>query len=192
MAKLDYVEPKPRGTRFGMLTATGGFERRQNRKAKGRLFWHPFHEAICECGVTVWIRDDQWGVTRSCRACGDREAGKKNTVHGLSGVIQMHLWAAAKARAKRRGIPFSLHITDITLPQVCPVLGIALDERRGVTPDRRARANAPSLDRIDPSLGYTPDNVAVISHRANNLKKDGSADEHLAIASFMRSHGVEG
>ena len=37
--------------------------------------------------------------------------------------------------------------------------------------------NSPSVDRIDPKKGYTPDNIRVISWRANSLKSDASLKE---------------
>lgn len=42
-----------------------------------------------------------------------------------------------------------------------------------------------SLDRIVPSLGYVPGNVAVISHRANRIKSDATADELRAVADWL-------
>lgn len=45
-------------------------------------------------------------------------------------------------------------------------------------------ANSPSLDRIEPDLGYVAGNAIVISNRANRLKSDATIDELRAIASF--------
>ena len=42
--------------------------------------------------------------------------------------------------------------------------------------------NSPSLDRIDSSKGYTPDNVWVISRRANIIKHDATLEELLLIS----------
>jgi len=75
---------------------------------------------------------------------------------------------------------FTLKIDDIEWVTHCPVLGIELDWFA----EKRAD-NSPSFDRIDPSLGYIPGNVAVISWRANRIKNDGSADEHLKIYNWL-------
>jgi hypothetical protein len=40
---------------------------------------------------------------------------------------------------------------------------------------------SPSLDRIDPSRGYIPGNVQVISNRANLLKRDGTLREIVLL-----------
>lgn len=74
------------------------------------------------------------------------------------------LFERAKERARRRGLPFDLSPRDVLLPSVCPVLGVTL--RIGA----RRSSSSPSLDRIDPRLGYVAGNVRVISDRANKLK----------------------
>jgi hypothetical protein len=42
--------------------------------------------------------------------------------------------------------------------------------------------STPSLDRMDPNLGYTDDNVRVISMRANQIKSNATPEELLRIA----------
>lgn len=75
------------------------------------------------------------------------------------------LWSDAKRRAKKKGLEFSLKLTDIKIPKMCPLLGIEIIKGVG-----KCWGNSPSLDRKDPTKGYTPDNVWVISHRANTSK----------------------
>lgn len=89
----------------------------------------------------------------------------------------------ARARAKKRGIEFSITDDDILpLPPVCPVLGIPL--RKGI---RSSDPNAWSLDRIDNERGYVPGNVAVISRRANVLKRDASLDELRRLTAWLET-----
>lgn len=91
-----------------------------------------------------------------------------------------HLLHLAKRRAKRDGREFTLTLADITpLPSHCPVLGIPL----GSGAASFAGGNY-TLDRIDNDRGYTPDNVVVVSARANILKRDATPDELLALAAF--------
>ena len=47
-----------------------------------------------------------------------------------------------------------------------------------------------SLDRIDPQFGYLPGNVELVSQRANRLKGDGTAEEHLRIARWLERLAV--
>ncbi len=94
----------------------------------------------------------------------------------------------AKFRAKRvgarnRNIDFSLQFGDLEWPTHCPILGIEIDyfaETR--------QENSCSFDRIDPSRGYVPGNVRVCSWRANRIKNDGTAEEHLLIAGYMKEN----
>ncbi len=93
--------------------------------------------------------------------------------------------AKVRQRALETGVEFSLRVSDIPFPEACPVLDIPLDYS--------SLDNTPSLDRIDPTGGYTPSNVRVISHRANTLKNNGSWNELLEVAldSVMLAHGEE-
>ena len=89
----------------------------------------------------------------------------------------------AKRRAKDRGLPFDLTPKSISIPEACPILGIALK-----TGKNHSRECSPSLDRIIPELGYVEGNVRVISQRANRLKSDASIEELEAILKYMKEH----
>jgi len=89
-----------------------------------------------------------------------------------------------KASAKKRNIDFDLSITDIyaiDYPITCPILNIPLGWYRG-----SARDNSYSFDRIDSSLGYTFDNIQVISLKANRAKNNLSEDEIKKFCSFYK------
>ena len=88
---------------------------------------------------------------------------------------------SAKRRAQAKGIEFSLTKENIKIPDVCPVLGIKLY----VETNKGQHPGSPSLDRLDNTKGYTPDNIHVISWRANDLKRDATAKELRAIADYI-------
>lgn len=96
------------------------------------------------------------------------------------------MWNNAKARAERDGVPFSISVEDIVIPETCPVLGVTLAQRLG---KQGGGPNSPSLDRIVASLGYIPGNVVVISMRANRLKNDASVKELRSLATFYAPFG---
>ena len=96
--------------------------------------------------------------------------------------IESALVLQAKGRAKRRGLEFDLLPSDISVPETCPVLGISL-----AVNDRKCGPNSPSLDRIDPLLGYVRGNVAVISHKANTIKSNATLAELEAVLKFCRA-----
>ena len=91
----------------------------------------------------------------------------------------------ARRRAQERGIEFSIDVEDVYIPRYCPVLGIPLVPGKG-----RHTDSSPSLDRIDPSKGYVPGNVQIISNRANRIKNDASIAELQQIIRYMA--GVNG
>lgn len=88
----------------------------------------------------------------------------------------------AKARAKKLGLQFNLSPGDITIPTLCPVLGIPLFRGTG-----RLHEGSPTLDRFVPVLGYVQGNVCVISHKANRIKTDATLLELEAVTSWMRN-----
>lgn len=96
------------------------------------------------------------------------------------------LYNRLKASAKKRGILFDLTLTemnDLTFPITCPILNIPLEFNRG-----SAKDNSVSFDRIDSSIGYTIDNIMIISNRANKLKSDATEDELNKFANHMKDN----
>ena len=91
------------------------------------------------------------------------------------------LLALAKLRAKRAGVPFTITLADVRIPNRCPALGIPLRVGRGMS-----TYQSPTLDRVVPSFGYIPGYVAVISHRANTIKSSASVDELDRVADYYR------
>lgn len=89
------------------------------------------------------------------------------------------MWFSARTRAKQSNLPFDITIDDIETPERCPILGYVLDYQGN------GGDNAASLDRIIPERGYVKGNIATISWRANNLKRDGTLDEFLKIAEWL-------
>ena len=96
--------------------------------------------------------------------------------------LEKSLCRNAKRRARDRNLEFRLCPEDIVIPKYCPLLGVRL-----APGTRENKECSPTLDRIDPTKGYTPDNVWVISHRANSLKSNASFDElRLLVANLRR------
>ena len=108
----------------------------------------------------------------------ERANAKLRAMHSADG--RLRLWYASRERAKKLGLPHTIAIEDIHIPDVCPALGIPL--RQGTVTDR---SNSPSLDRIRPELGYVPGNIAVISYRANTIKQNATSEELLAVAAWV-------
>lgn len=93
-----------------------------------------------------------------------------------------------RGNAKRRGLEFNLDLSDIVIPERCPVLGMVL--ARNTTGIRKPQSCSPSVDRLDSKRGYVKGNVAVISYRANRIKNDANPAELRLIADWMDRQNV--
>lgn len=84
---------------------------------------------------------------------------------------EVRLYKSAQQRARDRGIPFSITVEDvrlrIPLDGCCPITRENFEQGT-----HKAGPRSMSLDRINPTLGYTPKNIAVISHLANTIKQN--------------------
>lgn len=94
------------------------------------------------------------------------------------------LLKTARHRAIKKGIEFSIDLTDIVIPEVCPILGIPIIISDG-TGKPGGRMDSPSLDRIDNEKGYVKGNVQVISHMANSMKFTANKEQLLAFANWI-------
>ena len=146
-----------------------------------------------------WKHDPLWRVARTlkneARAATPQAKRKRKEWRGhpeMQVKIRMaaskrtpaqRMYSQAKTRAKKKNLAFDITLEDVVVPKVCPVLGIPIEPGRGKHHD-----GSPSLDRSDPLRGYVKGNVAVISHRANLLKSNGTAEEHLRIATWIQSN----
>jgi hypothetical protein len=137
------------------------------------------------------IRERQTIATRRLRQDKSRVKGEKPINHGLTRTLEYKIYHTAKIRAKVKNLQFNISVTDIKIPDNCPILGIPLSKLWGnVTQDSKNRFDKPSLDRIDSAKGYVVGNVEVLSYRANMIKGDGTIEEHLKIAAFLKKYGL--
>jgi len=91
----------------------------------------------------------------------------------------IHAAGSARARARSKGVPFSIDsyfIDGLLVDQQwrCAISGVPL-----VSPRKRAGTKdpfGPSLDRIIPSLGYVPGNVRIVSNIVNSAMMDWGSD----------------
>jgi len=89
---------------------------------------------------------------------------------------------AAKTRAIKQNVQFDITEEDFEIPELCPVLGIKIEFANG-----KANDNSPSLDKIIPLKGYIKGNIAIISQRANWIKRDANIDEIEKLLNWMRN-----
>jgi hypothetical protein len=114
-----------------------------------------------------------------CKACGHKRKETKRRNRTWKDDAVKILLSNSRQRAKRAGIEHTLKREHVVIPDTCPVFGIPLQRE-----DVSTWLHAPSLDRIDNTRGYVPDNVIVVSRRANILKRDATVEELRALANF--------
>jgi len=137
-------------------------------------------ECSCSCGgstATTRRHEMVSGKTQSCGCLRREKVNVKNRErfdpNAISKTTEYRMLTRAKSRAKQSDIPFNLELTDIVIPETCPLLGIPIE----IQPKKGYHPNSPSLDKIIPKKGYIKGNVWVISNRANTLKNDATLTE---------------
>ena len=95
------------------------------------------------------------------------------------------LLSLAKQRAKNKGLEFSITEKDLYDPVFCPLQPhLVLDyNKRG----KGTAPNSPTIDRIDPSKGYVPGNVWIISAQANRMKSDATLSQLETLVANLRA-----
>lgn len=113
----------------------------------------------------------------------------------------MTLVNGAKQRAKNKGIPFNLtvdYIEQILGEGKCQVTGLPFEikpySENGHLCDKSMFV--PSLDQINPSGGYTMDNVQVVVYNFNTFKSSGSMDDIMKtaialVSKYGEDYGVQ-
>jgi hypothetical protein len=101
----------------------------------------------------------------------EAERLRQSAKRGRDPVYQ--LYYGAKSRANKSELEFDIELSDITIPERCPILDVLLF---GNHLGKRPNINSPSLDRVDNDKGYVKGNVRVISYVANRYKSNLSKD----------------
>ncbi len=102
----------------------------------------------------------------------------------------------AKERAKKKNIPFNLTkdwiIEKLTFG-ICEATGNKFYIKKYSKRDayEQIHPNSPSLDQINPSQGYTMDNVQVVCDQYNKAKNDKSTFQTYQLAKAIVDHNVK-
>lgn len=123
------------------------------------------------------------------RATANPEKNRERARKWWANNRERHIFNSARRRAKEAGLEFDLEISDILIPENCPILDIQIrkPESCGSPGKGKPHPNSPSLDRIDTSKGYVKGNVWVISWRANKIKADASLEELEKIVAALKA-----
>jgi hypothetical protein len=152
----------PLGTRCQLLVSTGAAQ-----SVIGKPGQRVVPAKCTRCGKAGVFRKANFLSGRANCPCNTQ------TLDGQWKTPEGSMLCSARVRAKKAGRDCTIGLEHIVIPTHCPLLGIEIIP--GAT--REQLPHAPSLDRIDSSLGYVPGNVWVISHRANRIKTDATIEE---------------
>lgn len=115
------------------------------------------------------------GLQGSCREC-NKKSSKEWNANNKDSLILKRL----KERSIKKGLDFDLTIEDIKVPLKCPVFGFELQRNHKIP-----LFNSPSVDRIDPTKGYTKDNIQILSQLANVMKNSANPEQLIQFANWV-------
>ncbi len=170
------------GKVFGNLTVLRRDYDRENTSA----YW----VVRCSCGHQGSVLGSHLrrGRTYSCMRC----AGLGRRAH-IAGEIPATYWKQLERGALKRGFEFSITPEFawglfLRQRQKCALSGRPI----GFRDDGGARSgrhkHTASLDRIDSTKGYTPDNVQWVHKTVNYMKQDLLEDEFISFCHSVAAH----
>jgi hypothetical protein len=115
------------------------------------------------------------GRNSVCIAC--RKPASKKQYASLS--KERIIWDRTKSRATKYNLPFNLDLDDIVIPYRCPILNVVLTATGIKT--------TPSIDRINPNMGYVKGNIRIISNGANILKSNFTREDIKRLYEYVTS-----
>lgn len=162
---------------------------RENNKEYYKAYMKEWHTSEVGVQAAKDFRASAAGIKYNTEYYGNnKEQCIKNQVSYRNSIDPKVLWArgvviSSRKRAKIKGWAHTINAEYILsiLTDKCPVFGTVfiLYGNKTVGPE------SPSLDRIDPKLGYVIGNIAVISHRANTIKSNASVEEIRKVADWL-------
>jgi len=134
----------------------------------------------------------QNGLQKICKKCNgkyrvankERIAEQKRAYYRTSKGIAKQLFDKARYRARKQSIVFELDY-DWVLGQVQQVLECPVRKVKFVTGDKTFHNNSRTLDRAQPSLGYTRENTCLVSFKANLVKNNGSLQDLKLLICYL-------
>jgi hypothetical protein len=109
------------------------------------------------------------GISNRCIKCTSLSSMIKNAKQRNKNPVEINAWFLCQLAKNLK---------------YCPILGEPL--LFGGT--GKLQDNSASIDRFDPSKGYTEDNVWIISHKANRMKSDANLEEIKKVYEYMKKY----
>lgn len=130
---------------------------------------------------------ERFVATHTCveRSRGDHYQSDRDRYRAMDNTMP-HQFRQRKNQAIKKGIPFTVELDDLEQPEYCPVLGLKLNYAWGGKNGKATDPCKATIDKLDPSKGYVPGNIFIISWRANKLKSDMTLNELEKILTYMK------
>jgi len=146
------------------------------RRKEYKKWWNKKDRAVNYDRVIKRERKSRGGENRDVENWVAKPSGKKSFR-----TREHYILHSAKYNARKKGKEFTISLEDIIIPEYCPILGIKLDLKA------KRSYDSPSIDRINPKLGYIKGNVQIISWRANLIKSDMTIEECEKLLEHLRN-----
>jgi len=152
--------------------------------------------ALLDQGLTLQVIGETFGVSRQRMYQVFEKFGLQTPVRQRKSVLKEkppeYYWLnrmlcnKGVSNHERKNI-----LENIKIPTHCPILGVELNFQGTGIEGYSREENSPSIDQVIAGQGYTLDNIAVMSWRANRIKNNGTANEHRQIADFMDNYKID-
>ena len=121
-------------------------------------------------------KNNKYGRNDVCKSCRREAAAEKYKADWFHQTAILK-----KAQCKKLGVDFDLdsNYLESIWTDTCPVFN------KKFVRHEKGHDLCPTLDRVDPSKGYTKGNVRYISARANRIKYDASVEELKKVLAYM-------
>jgi len=175
------------GHRFGRLTVVAYLRREPYKKR-----YDYYYRCLCSCGGEVEAKRSNL-ITSHTGSCGclRKRRGPASPSWGGHGEISGRIWSAIRKHAEARKLAFDLTIEEAwelfeEQGGLCALTGLPLSQRpsSGGAPT----AESASLDRIDNTRGYSPDNVQWVLKDINWMKGTFTQDRFLELCRAVAQH----
>lgn len=157
------------GNRFEKLTLVKTVGKSKN----GTLYW----ECLCDCGNITKVSTSHI-KNGSIKSCGCLKKAKQKLCKSWAGYeeISGNFFSSVKCCANKRNILFDITIQDIWDKYVSQNKKCYLS---GVDIDFQPCCETASVDRIDSSLFYTKDNIAISHKDINKIKSSHNIKDFI-------------
>lgn len=169
----------------------------QNKARSGNMVYVPYCK---DCRAAKTRKERESNTLRTCSCCG---VGYKVLGGGAKQKLMLchscyptyrtaySLWHACWSRSKDKQIDFDLDMNEIhqtLVTGVCAKTGHKFEIQAKGRNYKDRSPYTPSIDKIDPSKGYTKDNIQIVCWWYNLAKSTFTDDEVLKLCKAVITH----